>query len=121
MAAMKAKKAMKAMKARRAMKKVSARLAKRHVFAGKAAETGSGLSKDDLIKNQAGKIVSKKKFGLGRLSVWMDAVATARKILGVEGFQAIKKGTPLYNKAKELLPACQLPRTLYNQLGLKRP
>ena len=34
---------------------------------------------------------------------WTDAVAKARKDLGVTGFTAIKKGTPLYNKAKSYM------------------
>ena len=33
---------------------------------------------------------------------WVACVAKARKELGVKGFVAIKKGTPLYNRAKEL-------------------
>ena len=33
---------------------------------------------------------------------WLACVAKARKELGVEGFVAIKKGTPLYKRAKEL-------------------
>merc|ERR1712166_618948 len=50
-------------KAMRVMKKkvVSARLAKRHAFAGKISKTVSGLTKGDLIKNKAGRIVSKKR------------------------------------------------------------
>ena len=33
---------------------------------------------------------------------WTDAVSQARKELGITGFMAIKKGTPLYAKAKEI-------------------
>ena len=33
---------------------------------------------------------------------WLACVAKARKELGVKGFVAIKKGTPLYKRAKEL-------------------
>jgi len=33
---------------------------------------------------------------------WTDAVKKARKALGITGFKAIKKGTPLYKKAKEM-------------------
>ena len=33
---------------------------------------------------------------------WVGCVAKARKELGVKGFVAIKKGTPLYKRAKEL-------------------
>merc|ERR1712054_502957 len=101
-AAMKAMKAMRAMKAMKAMGKVSARLAKRHVFAGKAAKTGSGLSKGDLVKNKSGKIVSKKMSAKGKKSPWIAACNAARKALNIKGFAAIKKGSALYKKAKEL-------------------
>ena len=33
---------------------------------------------------------------------WLACVSKARKELGVKGFVAIKKGTPLYKRAKEL-------------------
>merc|ERR1719464_1844054 len=102
MKAMKAATTMKAMKARTAMKKVSAKLAKRHAFAGKITKTASGLSKSDLVKNKSGKIVSKKMSLKGKSSPWIAAISAARKALGVKGFSAIKKGSPLYNKAKEL-------------------
>merc|ERR1711918_18224 len=102
---MKAMKAMAAMKAMKAMKKkpVSARLAKRHAFAGKISKTATGLTKSDLVKNKNGKVVSKKKVALAKshFGGWLSAVAKARKALNVKGFSVIKKGTPLYNKAKE--------------------
>merc|ERR1711979_144701 len=91
-------KAMKAMKA----KKVSARLAKRHVFAGKTAKTIGGLKKSDLVKSKSGKIVSKKRSAFAKASPWLAAVKAARAALKLKGFVAIKKGSPLYNKAKEL-------------------
>merc|ERR1712224_444383 len=98
-------KAMAAMKAMKAMKKkpISAKLAKRHAFAGKIDKTASGLKKSDLVKNKNGKIVSKKKSALTKsnLGGWISAVAKARKALSVKGFVAVKKGTPLYKKAKE--------------------
>merc|ERR1712107_823787 len=84
------------------MKKVSARLAKRHVFAGNTAKTQSGLKKSDLVKNKSGKVVSKKNSARGKASPWIAAVKAARAALKIKGFSAIKKGTPLYNKAKEL-------------------
>merc|ERR1719400_1257074 len=111
---MKAAKAMKAMKAAKAMKavmkamkapkamKVSAKLAKRHAFAGKIAKTATGLSKSDLVKNKAGKVVSKKMSLKGKKSPWIVACNAARKALGIKGFCAIKKGSDLYNKAKAL-------------------
>merc|ERR1711959_3174 len=100
----KAMKAMKAMAAMRAMKKkvVSARLAKRHAFFGKIDKTQSGLKKTDLVKNKSGKIVSKKMSQRAKASPWLAAVKQARSALKIKGFCAIKKGTPLYKKAKEL-------------------
>merc|ERR1719207_155901 len=98
MKAMAARKAMKAMK----KKPVSARLAKRHAFFGKIGKTATGLSKTDLVKSKSGKIVSKKKSALGKKSPWIAAVQKARKELKIKGFAVVKKGTPLYKKAKEL-------------------
>merc|ERR1719469_1650005 len=96
-----APKAMKAMKT--AMKKViSAKLAKRHAFAGKIAKSKGGLVKSDLTKNKQGKVVSKKTSQRAKASPWMVALAKARAALKIKGFCAIKKGTPFYNKAKEL-------------------
>jgi hypothetical protein len=102
--AMKAMKAMAAMKAMRAMKKkvVSARLAKRHAFFGKIGVTATGLKKSDLMKNKGGRIVSRKKSLRMKASPWLAAVKQARSALKIKGFVAIKKGTPLYKKAKEL-------------------
>merc|ERR1712061_764446 len=86
----------------KAMKKVSARLAKRHVFAGKSVKTQSGLKKSDLVKNKSGKIVSKKRSARSKASPWIAACKAARAALKIKGFAVIKKGSPLYNKAKEL-------------------
>merc|ERR1712199_49327 len=113
MAAMKAMKAMKvmkkkaAMKAMKAMKKKSVskiakgRCAKAMVLRGSKAKTVGGLTAKDLYKNKRGKIVSKKQSAQGKKHPWMQAVQKARKALKITGFTAIKKGTPLYAKAKE--------------------
>ena len=53
-------------------------------------------------RNKAGRLVSKKKRALGKLNKWAAAVKAARAELGVVGFVAVKKGTPLYEKAKEI-------------------
>merc|ERR1712124_35021 len=92
-----------AMKAMKAMKKVSARLAKRHAFFGKIAKTATGLKKTDLVKNKSGKIVSKKRSLAGKKNSWIVACNKARAALKIKGFTVIKKGTPLYKKAKEFL------------------
>merc|ERR1739848_344906 len=111
--AMKAMKAMAAMKAMRAMKKkavskiAKGRMTKVVVFRGSKAKTTSGLTKSDLVKNKAGRIVSKKHQASGKAlytkfaKKWISAVQKARKTLGLRGFVAIKKGSPLYQKAKE--------------------
>merc|ERR1711869_139529 len=109
MAAMKAMKAMKkstAMKSTRMSKIAKGKFKNALVFRGTKAKTSSGLTKGDLIKNANGKIVSKKqsaaakkKFG-STIKKWTDAVKAARKSLGLKGFVAVKKGTPLYTKAK---------------------
>ena len=111
--AMKAMKAMAAMKAMRAMKKkavskiAKGRYAKSVVFRGTKEKTTGGMTKSDLIKNKNGRIVSKKQSANGKkayahIKGWTVAVQKARKALGVKGFVAVKKGTPLYKKAKEL-------------------
>merc|ERR1719420_736567 len=97
---------MKAMKAMKVMKKkVSARAARRRVFVGLMAHTAtaSKLTKSDLIKNKRGKIVSKKNHARGQKNPWMTAVVEARKALKIKGLCMVKKGTPLYQKAKELM------------------
>ena len=106
--AMKAMKAMAAMKAMKAMKKkavskiAKGKLAKLVVFNGNKEKTYTGLKKSDLTKNKNGRVVSKKLSAKGKKSLWIAAVTKARKALGLKGFVAIKKGSPLYKKAKEL-------------------
>ena len=96
-------KAMKAMRAMKAKKPVSARLAKRHAFFGKINKTATGLKKTDLVKNKAGRIVSRKRSALGKKNTWIVAVNKARAFLKIKGFAVVKKGTPLYKKAKEFM------------------
>merc|ERR1719483_1584198 len=66
------------------------------VFNGTKEKNKSGLTKADLVKNKAGKVVSKKKSVLGKarwkssgLAKWSDAVKKARTALKIEGFVAI--------------------------------
>ena len=97
---------------RRAMKAkksviAKGKMAKSVVFRGTKAKTIGGLKKTDLIKNKNGKIVSRKQSANGkkayaRIRGWTVAVGKARKALGVTGFVAIRKGSALYKKAKEL-------------------
>merc|ERR1711869_49345 len=108
-AAMKAMKAMKkkaAMKAMKVMKKTVSKIArgshaKSMVLRGSKEKTTGSLTAKDLIKNKYGKIVSKKSSARSKKSPWIQAVAKARKALKITGFAAIKKGSPLYAKAKE--------------------
>merc|ERR1712224_234116 len=108
MKAMKAA-AMKAMKKKRVSKIAKGSLAKSVVLRGTKEKTASGLTKADLLKNKRGKIVSKKQAANGKkqfiangLGKWTKAVQKARAILKLKGFVAIKKGSPLYTKAKEI-------------------
>merc|ERR1712084_84681 len=102
------------MKAKKAAMKVSkiakGKLAKAAVFRGGKEKTSGGLQKKDLVKSKTGKIVSKKaserakkQFKGSALHKWCTAVQAARKALGLKGFVAVKKGSPVYNKAKSLM------------------
>merc|ERR1711897_131474 len=110
--------AMKSMMKRRAMKTsiiAKGKRAKSSVFRGTKSKTSGGLTKDKLTKNKAGRIVSKaasaaakKKYAKG-IGLWNNAVMTARKELGIKGFQAVggksAQGKALYAKAKSLYKA----------------
>merc|ERR1712167_309796 len=93
----------------KAMKKKSVSKVGRGVFAkvmvlrGSKAKTVGGLTAKDLTKNKNGRVVSKKKSALGKANPWMIACKKARAALKIKGFSAIKKGTPLYIKAKEFM------------------
>merc|ERR1719253_1036114 len=101
-------KAMKAMKTKAVSKIAKGRMSKVVVFRGSKAKTVGGLTQTDLVKNSRGKIVSKKasahakKIRYANIKGWIAAVTKARKALGVKGFVAVKKGSELYKKAKEL-------------------
>merc|ERR1712146_671715 len=97
----------KAMKKKSVSKIAKGRYAKSVVFRGTKEKTKSGLSAKDLVMNKRGKIVSKKAAASGKkrysnISAWTKACQKARAALKIKGFVAIKKGTPLYKKAKEL-------------------
>merc|ERR1719395_257544 len=105
MKVMKKKEAMKAMKKKSVSKIATGRLAKVMVLRGSKAKTVGGLTAKDLTKNKHGKVVSKKLSAKGKTSPWIAAVKKARAALKIKGFCAIKKGTPLYAKAKEFFKA----------------
>merc|ERR550537_1311217 len=100
---MKAMKAMKAMKKKTVSKIAKGKFAKVMVLRGSKAKTVGGLQAKDLIKNKHGRVVSKKQSAQGKTRPWMIAVKKARAALKIKGFCAVKKGTPLYLKAKEFM------------------
>merc|ERR1712124_126740 len=93
--------AMKAMKKKAVSKIAKGQMAKVLVLRGSKEKTVGGMTAKDLYKNKRGKVVSKKQSARMKKSPWIQAVAQARKALKITGFAAIKKGTPLYTKAKE--------------------
>merc|ERR1719415_178599 len=109
MKAMKAAmKGMKAMKARAASKIARGKRGRAAVFRGTKVKTSGGLTKDSLIKNRRGKIVSKaasaaakKKLSAG-FKAYIEAARKARKELGITGFCAVNgktaQGKALYAK-----------------------
>jgi hypothetical protein len=87
-------------------RRVRVRGSRRQVWNGSRQKTRSGLSKNDFTTNKNGKLVSKKQHAHGKKAYknirgWTQAVSKARKALGITGFCAVKKGTPLYKKARE--------------------
>merc|ERR1712094_114940 len=94
-------------KAKKVSKVAKGKHMRASVFSGRKEKTYTGLKKSDLTKSKTGKIVSKKAQAAGKkayanIKGWTTAVQKARKELGVKGFVAVKKGTALYKKAKEL-------------------
>merc|ERR1719491_2015217 len=108
----------KAMK-KKAMKKsvvAKGKLAKVLVLRGSKLRTSGGLKKENLTKNKAGRVVSKKasdhakKAYVGSaLEKWGKAVQQARKELKLKGFVYINgktaQGRALYSKAKAIYKA----------------
>ena len=76
------------------------------VMNGTAHHTTGGLVKKDLKKNpKTGEIVSKAKSSGEKKNPWIVAVAKAKKALKIKKGEMVlvSKGTPLYEKAKELM------------------
>jgi len=104
--------AMKSMMKTKAMKVSTVgkgRMAKSQVFKGRKAKTSGGLTKDKLIKNKNGKVVSKAMSAnsrKGKSSAWARATVQARKALGIKGFCAVggktKEGQALLKKVRSL-------------------
>merc|ERR1712188_238064 len=102
---------MKAMKGKRLSKIAKGRLAKSVVLRGSKEKTVGGLTRDQLMRNKRGKIVSKKSSASGKraykhIQDWVSSVVAARKALQVTGFVAINgkslQGKALYVKSKAL-------------------
>merc|ERR1719434_10729 len=97
---------MKKVAMKKAMKKVAmksqvakGKRAKSSVFRGTKAKTSGGLTKDKLMKNKRGKVVSKAASAAAKkrsshLQAWGKAVATARKQLDIKGFVAVGGKSP---------------------------
>merc|ERR1711966_377751 len=103
----------KVMKAKRVSKIAKGKRSKALVLRGSKEKTASGLTKDQLMRNKRGKIVSKKSNATRRKlyqkstnKIWADCVTLARKALNLKGFVAINgkaaEGKALYAKAKAL-------------------
>ena len=98
-------------------RRVRVRGSRRQVWNGSRHHTNSGHNKTHLMKNKNGKVVTKKSHAAGRRAYknirgWTQAVSKARKALGITGFCAVKKGTPLYKKAREFYCAATVrPRS----------
>ena len=100
-------------------RRVRVRGSRRQVWNGTRQKTNGGndrsvfirtplypLPPAGLMQNKNGKIVSKARHAFGKrqyknIRGWTQAVSKARKALGITGFCAVKKGTPLYAKARE--------------------
>merc|ERR1719187_1548976 len=84
------------MKAKRVSAVAKGSRAKSSVFSGRKQKPSGGLTKEGLIKNRVGRVVSKKRSAHARklyasspIKAWADAVRAARKALGLSGFVAI--------------------------------
>merc|ERR1712072_1324233 len=102
------------MKAKRVSKVGKGRLAKALVLRGSKEKTVGGLTRDALMRNKRGKVVSKKASAVGKqrfrnIETWVSSVVAARKALQVTGFVAINgkslQGKALYVKSKALCAA----------------
>merc|ERR1719230_1473998 len=84
------------------------------VFKGSKEKTIGGLTKDSLMRNKRGKVVSKKQNAKGKrayksIETWTEALMQAREMLRLDGFHAINgktlQGKALYYKTKALRTA----------------
>ena len=77
------------------------------VFLSLARQTKGGLKRHDFVTYNR-RLISRRELaryriqGRRNLAIWSYAVMCARKELGIRGFVAIRKGTPLYSYARLL-------------------
>merc|ERR1719281_235051 len=104
----------KVMKKKKVSKIAKGRMAKSLVFRGSREKTTGGLTRDSLMRNKRGKVVSKRQNAKGKrafknVETWVEAFVQAREMLRVEGFHAINRktlqGKALYYKTKALRTA----------------
>merc|ERR1711904_113849 len=103
------------MKKRKKVSKIArGRMAKALVFRGSKEKTVGGLSRESLMKNKRGKVVSKRQNAHGKrafknVETWLESFMQAREMLRVEGFYALNgktlQGKALYYKTKALRTA----------------
>merc|ERR1711977_510907 len=103
-------------KSKRVSKIAHGRFARSLVLRGTKEKTVGGLTRDMLIKNKRGKVVSKRASANGKrrykqIESWVEAVMAARESLKVQGFVAINgkslQGKAIYVKAKAMQRAKQ--------------
>eukprot|EP00927_Polykrikos_kofoidii_P045736 TRINITY_DN3981_c0_g1_i1.p1 TRINITY_DN3981_c0_g1~~TRINITY_DN3981_c0_g1_i1.p1 ORF type:complete len:178 (+),score=31.12 TRINITY_DN3981_c0_g1_i1:69-536(+) len=103
--------AMRKQKTKRVSKVARGRLARSLVLRGAKEKTVGGLTSKDLVKNKAGKVVSKRLSAVGRIRYrniesWHKSFMEARRAMNVQGFVAINgktlQGKALYVKSKAL-------------------
>merc|ERR1719235_2720905 len=104
----------KVMKKKKVSKVARGKMAKALVFRGSREKTAGGLTRDSLMRNKRGKVVSKRQNAKGKrafknVETWVEAFVQAREMLRVEGFHAINgktlQGKALYYKTKALRTA----------------
>merc|ERR1711972_671436 len=101
------------MKAKRVSKIARGKRARSQVLRGTKEKTLSGMTKDGLMRNKFGKIVSKKASAVAKkryqtsgAKAWAECIKAARKSLNLTGFVAINgkqaEGKALYAKTKSM-------------------
>merc|ERR1719245_922469 len=112
----KAMKSMKVMKAKKISMIAKGTRAKWSVFRGTKTKTVGGLTKDKLMLNKRGKVVSKagsaaskKRYATSMTKAWIQSIVAARKHMSITGFCPMNgktaEGKALYAKVKSLLNA----------------